>query len=213
MAVQKENLILIGGGGHCKSCIDVIERTGEFNITGILDLPEKKGTKILNYEVIGSDDDISSYAKSGHTFFITLGQIKSAAVRKAIFCNLKAMNAKIATIYAPGAYVSKHAKIEMGTILMHGAVVNAGAKIGENCIINTRCTIEHDVQIGNHCHISTHAVINGDCELGNEVFVGSNATLSNQVKLSDQIIIGTGSVVLKSITVQGTYAGNPAKKI
>ena len=28
------DIILIGGGGHCKSCIDVIEMTNKYNIIG-----------------------------------------------------------------------------------------------------------------------------------------------------------------------------------
>ncbi len=27
-----KEIILIGGGGHCKACIDVIEQTGFYNI-------------------------------------------------------------------------------------------------------------------------------------------------------------------------------------
>ena len=47
-------LILIGGGGHCKSVIDVAESAG-YRIAGILDRPEEFGKKILNYEVIGNE--------------------------------------------------------------------------------------------------------------------------------------------------------------
>lgn len=36
-------LILIGGGGHCKSVIDVAESAG-YTILGILDMPEMLGT-------------------------------------------------------------------------------------------------------------------------------------------------------------------------
>ena len=31
-------LILIGGGGHCHACIDVIESTQKFQIIGIIDI-------------------------------------------------------------------------------------------------------------------------------------------------------------------------------
>ena len=34
---MKKNIILIGGGGHCKSCIDVIEAEDKFEIAGIVD--------------------------------------------------------------------------------------------------------------------------------------------------------------------------------
>jgi hypothetical protein len=30
-----DDIVLIGGGGHCKSVIDVIEQQGEYKIVGI----------------------------------------------------------------------------------------------------------------------------------------------------------------------------------
>lgn len=53
-------LILVGGGGHCKSVIEAAESAGMI-IKGILDLPSEVGKNILGYEVIGSDDDIHQY--------------------------------------------------------------------------------------------------------------------------------------------------------
>ena len=38
-----KKLILVGAGGHCKSCIDIVEKTGEYNIVGLIDLKEKIG--------------------------------------------------------------------------------------------------------------------------------------------------------------------------
>ncbi len=58
---MKHPIILIGGGGHCKSCIDVIESEGKFQIKGIIDLPSELGNKVLGYPVIGNDDDIDSF--------------------------------------------------------------------------------------------------------------------------------------------------------
>ena len=49
--MSKPKLILIGGGGHCKSCIDVIEQEDNYEIVGIIDVPEKKGEKILNSDI------------------------------------------------------------------------------------------------------------------------------------------------------------------
>ena len=44
---MKDPIILIGGGGHCKSCIDVIESEGRFQIVGIVDLKENIGKKLF----------------------------------------------------------------------------------------------------------------------------------------------------------------------
>jgi FlaA1/EpsC-like NDP-sugar epimerase len=61
--MREKPIILIGGGGHCISCIDVIEQGNEFNIIGIVDLPEKVGQKILGYEFIGIDEQIEDFVK------------------------------------------------------------------------------------------------------------------------------------------------------
>lgn len=99
--MNKNKLILVGGGGHCKSCIDVIEEEGHYEIVGILDIPSKKGSQILGYEIIGNDDDYEKFHQQGCTFLITVGQIKTATLRKNIFEKLIKINANFATIVAP----------------------------------------------------------------------------------------------------------------
>ena len=47
---MSKQIILVGGGGHCKACIDVIEYEGNYKIAGIVDIPEKLHQKILGYE-------------------------------------------------------------------------------------------------------------------------------------------------------------------
>lgn len=188
-----QKLILVGGGGHSKSCIDVIEQEGTYKITGILDQEELIGQKVLGYEIIGSDDQMTKYAKEGYTFLITVGQIKSSSLRERLFVKLEACNAKIATIISPRAYVSKHALIGRGTIVMHDVLVNANASIGENCIINSKALIEHDAVIQNFCHISTSAVVNGGTVVKEGSFFGSNAVSKEYVEtnINDFIKAGT----------------------
>lgn len=210
---SRKNIILIGGGGHCKSCIDVIESTNVYNIIGILDRPSELGKKILNYEVIGNDSDYEKFKQQHCSFLITVGQIKSSNLRSEIFSKLKNINAKIETILASTAIVSKYSKIGIGSIIMHRSIVNAGVEIGENCIINTSSILEHDVTVGNNTHISTNVVVNGECKIGSNVFIGSASCVSNNLKVEDRVLIGAGSLVLKNILHSGTYVGNPMKKI
>ena len=209
----KRKLILLGGGGHCTSCIDVIEQEGKYKIFGILDLASQVGNKVMNYEIIGVDADIENFITEGFSFFVTIGQLKSAALRKKLFLRLINLNASIATIISPLAYVSKYSELGMGTVVMHGVTINAGTNIGNNVILNTGCDIEHNSVIGDHCHISTHAVINGDCIIGTEVFIGSNATIINGVSVAGCVVIGAGAVINRNIEGSGIYAGIPAKKI
>ena len=188
-----KNLYLIGGGGHCKSCIDVIESTNAFSIKGIFDQAANVGKKVLNYEIIGTDDDIKNYVSSENYFLITVGQIKSAESRINIFKILSALKANIAIVISPRSHVSKYAKIGAGTIIMHDSLLNADSIVGENCIINTKSLIEHDVLIRSHCHISTAAVVNGNCVIEEGCFIGSNAVLREGSKIPANAIIPAGS--------------------
>lgn len=155
------NIILIGGGGHCISCIDVIEAENKYKIVGILDSKEKVGQKVSGYKIIGSDEMISELLSQTNYFLITIGQMTPYSKRDGIFSYLKEIGAKIATVVSPLAYVSHNAKIGVGTIVMHGAIINAGVSVGDNCIINSMALIEHEAFVENNCHISTGVVING----------------------------------------------------
>lgn len=206
--MEQKNLILVGGGGHCKSVIDVAESVG-YNILGILDIPEDVGKAVLAYKVIGTDDDIPQYVDKAE-FIITVGFIKNPAIRIKLYNRIKDAGGTLATIIASTAHVSYYAALGEGTVVMHQAFVNAGAQIGVNCIINTFCNIEHDALVGDQCHISTGTMVNGDCKIGKRVFVGSQSVLANGISVGDDIIVGAASFVHKSISEKGIYSGNPA---
>ena len=206
--MEQKNLILVGGGGHCKSVIEVAESAG-YTILGIVDRPEELGKLVLDYKVIGVDDDIPQYVEKAE-FVITVGFIKNPALRIKLYNKVKEAGGKLATIVASTAHVSKYATLGEGTVVMHQAFVNAGAQIGNNVILNTFTNIEHDAVVGDQCHISTGTMVNGDCKIGQIVFVGRQSVLANGIEVGDNIIIGAGSVVRKSISQKGIYVGNPA---
>lgn len=99
--------------------------------------------------------------------------------------------------------------------------------IGKNNRIQSHTFICSKVKIKNNCFIG-HGVIfvndkfenggpSGKSKLrktlvGNRVSIGSNSTIL-PVKICDNVVIGAGSVVTKSISSRGIYAGNPAKLI
>ena len=205
---MKNPLVLVGGGGHCKSVIEAAESAG-YSILGVLDMPEEVGKAILSTKVIGTDDDIPAYVDKAE-FVITVGFIKNPATRIKLYNKVKEAGGKLATVIASTAHVSKYAEVGEGTVVLHQAFVNADAKVGSNVILNNFVNIEHDAVIGDQCHISTGAMVNGECKVGNNCFIGSQSVLANCITVGDEIIVGAGSFVRKSITEKGIYSGNPA---
>lgn len=195
-------LILIGGGGHCKSVIEAAESVGR-EIRGILDLPEYLGSECLGYKVIGNDDDIPKFVDDCE-FIVTLGFIKNPFPRIRLHRLVEENGGKFATVIASTAHVSCHATVGEGSVILHHATVNAGAIIGKGAIINTAANVEHDVRIGDYTHISTGAMVNGDCKIGESCFIGSGTVINNGIEITDNIIIHSMSKISKNI-IGGVY--------
>ena len=190
-----KNIILIGGGGHCKSVIDVIEQEKKYKISGIVDKPMFLGAEILGYKVIGNDLDLVTLVKKFKYALIAVGHIRSAKLRIKLFNLAKKVGFTLPSIVSPISYVSRHSKIGEGTIIMHHAIINANTLIGHNCIVNSKALIEHDCKISNHCHISTNATINGGVEIGSKCFIGSNVITKENIQIKKNSFIKAGTLV------------------
>lgn len=192
-----KNIILIGAGGHCNSCIDVIELEKKYKIIGLVD--DKKKKKNLKYKILGNDKNLKILLTKSKYAHISIGQINNFKKREEIFLNLKKIGFKMPSIISPLAYVSPKAKIGEGTIVMHGAIINRGAIIGNNCIVNTKALIEHDTSVGDNCHVSTRSTLNGGVIIGNNSFIGSHAILKQNIKVGKNCFVNANLFVNKNI--------------
>ncbi|MDO8454783.1 MAG: NeuD/PglB/VioB family sugar acetyltransferase [Sulfurimonas sp.] len=188
-----EEILLIGGGGHCKSVIDVIEQEKRYKIAGIIDKKELIGNEVLGYKIIGCDENLKDLRQKYSHAIVTVGHIKSNEIRVKLFKLLKELDFHMPTIISPHAYVSKHAFVDEGSLIMHHALVNPHAKIGKNCIINSKALIEHDAVIEDFVHIATGAIINGGATVKENTFFGSGAVMREYSTASG--FIKAGSVV------------------
>ena len=191
--MKKDKLILIGAGGHAKSCIDIIKSRDDYEIFGLIGEENQKGLMVNNYKIIGSDQDLIKFSKYIKLAFISIGQIKSYKVKYDLYLRAKEIGFSLPTIISPLAYVADNVVIGEGTIIMHGAIINSGAKIGSNCIINTRSIIEHETIVEDHCHISTGTILNGNVRVKQKSFIGSGVVVKENTSIGKKSIIGMGT--------------------
>ena len=192
-----KKIILIGAGGHCNSCIDVIELEKKYKVVGLVD--KKINTYNQKYKILGNDKNLKIYLSKTNFAHITLGQIKNLNRRGELFNNLKKIGYKFPSIVSPLAYVSPQAKIGEGTIVMHGAIVNRGAIVGNNTIINTKALVEHDAIVGNNCHLATGSTLNGGALIGNNSFIGSHTVLQQNIKVGNNCFVNANLFINKKI--------------
>ena len=143
-----DEIILIGCGGHARSCIDVIELTGLYKISGLVEKDYVNGKENFGYPIIGTDNDLPDLRKKYEFALVTVGHIKSGASRVRLLGLLMDLGYKLPVIVSPRSYVSTNSKVGAGTIIMHDVIVNANVKVGQNCIINNKVLIEHDTTVG-----------------------------------------------------------------
>lgn len=209
-----KDIILLGGGGHCKSVIDTIRELNEFNIIGILDINAKVGTQINNVEIIGNDGDLDYYYKRGlELAFITVGSIENTVLRQNLYQKAIKIGYKFPTIVDRTAIVSKQAKIGQGTFVGKGAIINSDVNVGMNCIINTGAIIEHDCNIGLFCHIAPGSTLSGGVLVGDNTHIGTNTTIIQSISVGNNSLIGAGSVVIDDIGSNVKAYGNPCREV
>tara|TARA_Y100000816_G_C26085300_1_gene572582 strand:- start:468 stop:1079 length:612 start_codon:yes stop_codon:yes gene_type:complete len=192
-----KELILIGAGGHCLSCIDVIELQNKYKIVGLID--KKSKNRKFKYKILGKDDDLKKIFKKHKIALVTLGHIEDFKKRIQTFKMIKKIGFKLPKVISPTAYVSPRAFIGEGTIVMHGAIINAGVKIGKNCIINTKSLIEHGVTVGDNCHLSTGSILNGNVRIDSNSFIGSHSVVKQGVKIGKKCFINANIFIDKDV--------------
>ena len=200
-------LILVGGGGHCQSCIDVIESTGQFEIKAIVDRAENLGRQVSGYDIEYTDCDLPELISQYHNVLVCLGQIKTPEPRKNLFKKLTELGGNFVSPVSPAAHVSPHACLGKGSIVMHYALLNAGVQVGFGCIINSRALLEHGVKTGDFCHVSTGAIINGNSSVGSGCFIGSGAIIAQGINIGQNAIVAAGSIVLTDVPPGCTVYG------
>lgn len=209
-----KELILIGGGGHCRSVIDSLNQLDQYKIVGIIDQKDAVGSKVSGVPVIGSDKEVETFFKKGiHNAFVCIGSIASPKARIRVVQQLKAIGFYFPVIIDKTAIVSQSAEIGEGTFVGKGAIINTGTKIGAQCIINTGVIVDHDCTIGGFTHLAPGTTLSGGVKLAERVHVGTNSTVIQGVTVGADTLIGAGSVVVKSIVEAKKAYGNPCREV
>jgi len=208
--MAKEKLLLIGGGGHCRSVIDSID-SSMYSDIAIIDLPEKYGQEILGIKIVGIDRDLPRFFDYGYkSAVITLSNLVSQRKRVNLYNKLKKYGFSFPTIKDSTAIVSSlNTNLGEGVFIGKGAIINTGVQIGAFSIINSGAVIDHDAKIGRFSHIAPGANISGDVEIGEYSHIGTGCSVIHSVNVGNNTIIGAGSVVVRNIPCDVTAFGNP----
>ncbi|MGW6663044.1 acetyltransferase [Peribacillus sp. NPDC055009] len=207
-----EKVVVFGSGGHSKVVIDIIEKSNEYSILGLIDSHRKKGSIVHGYKVLGDESKLIEYENQIHGGIVAIGdnfvrsKVVSAIIKKSPEFNF------IIAIH-PNSVIGNGVKIGAGTVIMAGTVINSESSIGKHCIINTKSSMDHDCQIGDFASIAPGVTMGGTVKVGNYSTVSLGANVSHKRIIGDHTVVGAGSTVITDIDSFVIAYGTPAKTI
>lgn len=212
--MEKRKILLVGGGGHCRSVLDCLRQSEVYSEVGIVvqDSPLQK--PIFEIPIIGTDADLPSLFAEGWTAAaVTVGSVGHPQIRRYLFQRLKEIGFLLPPIVSSHAVIGQEVFIEEGVFIGKRAVVNAGSHIGPCAIINTGAIVEHDCMIKNFVHISPGAVLCGGVQVKENSHVGAGAVVRQEICIGQDSAIGAGSVVVQNIPDGVVAYGNPCRVV
>lgn len=206
---MKDAVVIVGGGGHAKVILDILEVSGTVEIAGFV---TREGSgDFCGHPVLGNDSALDGIHKKGVlNAIVAVGENR----RRADLMRLvESYGFRLWNAISPHACVSRRAQVGSGVAIMPGAVVNAGSRIDDGAILNTNCAVDHDCRIHRYVHIGPGATLAGGVVIEEGAFLGTGASVTPNVIIGSWACVGAGAVALKNLPSGVTAIGIPAKPI
>ena len=199
--IDNGSVLIFGGGGHAKVCIDIIKQTKTHTMIGVVDDNIPLHTPVLDVPVIGNLLTIDQLITKGlKNVILGIGGVLSKGIRKKIFLSLKDKDLYVPNIIHPSASVEPSVTLGEGNQIMQGAIIGSNVKIGNNCIINSGSIISHDTVIGDNVHIAPGAIIAGGVTIKEDSIIGMGATIFLGLTIGKNVVIQNGTNVFTDIS-------------
>jgi sugar O-acyltransferase, sialic acid O-acetyltransferase NeuD family len=209
-----EKVVIFGASGHAKVTIDILEKSGKYEIIGLLDSNKNIGPDVLGFKIWGGTDVVPELLKKFPElkFFIAIGdnwrRSKIAQELLKIEPNIQFINA-----IHPSAILGKNVSLGRGIMIMAGAIINADSVIGDFTIINTKASVGHESTIMEYSSVAPNCTLGGNVTVGRYSAISISATILNGGSVGEHTVIGAGALLTKDADSFSVYYGVPAKFI
>ena len=200
LTLYGRKIIIIGAGGHAKTCIDIIRQIGVFDIAGVVDPVFDIGTDFFGVKVIARDKGLEKIYEGGIKLaVIGVAFLKNPNERDILYQKIKGIGFYLPNIIHPKASIEPSVQMGEGNQIMAHATVGSVVIIGNNCIINSGSIISHDSKLGNNVHVAPGAILAVNVYVGSNTLIGMGVTVYMSVNIGENVLIYNGINVFKDV--------------
>ena len=205
-----QEIVLYGASGHGSVLLDIIEKSDEFSLVGVVD-DGKSDNEFYGYPLLGGMDELVALV-SERNVAVAVG-VGELTIREKLVAQIRSRlpECSFPALVHPEACLAKGVTVGAGSVVCGGVVVNTAARIGEFCIINTSAVVEHDCVVGDYSMLNPRSVIGGECHVADRVMIGLGAGVIHGITVNKGAVVGSGAMCVKDVDPYTVVMGVPAK--
>ena len=207
--IDESNVVLIGGGGHGRSVLEVLRECG-FKVRGYVDAHQVPITQLtwlgedLSVVTPTKSDSFQLYFPGAGDNWRRQSDVEQASLLKLRLC---------APAISPRSNTAQGVEVGLGSVIMPGATVRTGSKIGVACIVNSGAVVDHDSLIEDYAHIGPGVTVAGGVKVREGAFLGAGSTVIPNLEIGTRSVLGAGSVAIHDLDPNAIYVGVPARRL
>jgi sugar O-acyltransferase (sialic acid O-acetyltransferase NeuD family) len=194
--------------GVDKDLIDLILEMPDWDLAGVFDM--HPAADALGVPHLGGDDAWGEVKAQRPDLGIVLS-IDPTGLKSKLIAHYGLD--RLRTVFAPDAYVSKHATLGPGCIVQRAVHVGPDVVLGTAVKMNVGAAIHHDGKIGDCVTLAPGCRVLGNVTIEDRVYVGSHAVILPRIKVGKGATIGAGAIVAADVPEGMTVVGVPARPL
>ena len=203
-------VVVVGASGHGRKVADALVQSGH-TMVGFIDTNKPGGTTVDQWEVLGTEHDLSALLGAHSLDGVVMG-IGDNAVRVAVAARVSsaAPGLRFISVVHPTAFVASGAELADGAVVMPGALVSVGCRVGAHALVDSGASLDHDSSLDDGASLAPGATVGGNTSIGTCTAVGIGATVIHGRTIGAHTVVGAGAVVVRDLPGHVVAYGVPA---